>query len=290
MKELQGIYPALLTPFKADGTLNKPVLRELVDMNIAKGVTGFYVCGSTAEAFLLSADQRKEILETIAEQANGRVKLLAHIGTIDTLTAIDLAKHAKSVGVDAISSVAPFYYGFSFAEIKQYYFDIVDAAQAPMIVYNIPAFSKVTLTEENIGAFFDDERFVALKHTSNDFFLLERLAKRYPDKVYFNGYDEMFLSGLAAGADGAIGSTFNVMAEKFLRIRELFLNGQLEEARAVQSSANNIISALIKVGVMAGEKAILRMMGMDFGKARRPFRELTDDEYAFLQKVWKENQ
>ena len=289
MKELQGIYPALLTPFKTDGTINKSVLRELVELNIGKGVTGFYVCGSTAESFMLSAQERKEILETVAEQANGRVKLLAHIGTIDTLTAIDLAKHAKSVGVDAISSVTPFYYGFSFAEIRQYYFDIVDAAQAPMIVYNIPALSKVNLTEDNIGSFFEDKRFVALKHTSNDFFLLERLSRRYPDKAFFNGYDEMFLSGLVAGADGAIGSTFNVMAEKFLQIRKLFLKGNLEEARAMQTSANNIISALCKVGVMAGEKAILCMMGLDFGKARRPFRELTEDEMTFLENVWKEN-
>jgi len=247
MEKMHGIFPALLTPFDQAGRIRKDVLRELVEFNIKKGVTGFYVCGSTAESFFLSADDRKAILETVADQAAGRCRLIAHIGHIDTLTAVDLALHAKSVGVDAISSVSPFYYNFSFDEIRQYYFDIEDAADVPMIIYNFPAFSKVNLTEDNIASFFDDDRFIALKNTSSDFFLLERLAHRYPGKTYFNGYDEMFLSGLAAGADGAIGSTFNVMAEKFIRIQKLFEENRMAEAQEEQRKANNIIAAMCRV-------------------------------------------
>lgn len=288
LSAFQGIYPALLTPFDKMGKVNKPVLKELVERNIQKGVAGFYVCGSTSEAFFLSAKERKEILETVAEQVNGRCTLIAHIGHIDTDTAIDLAKHAEAVGVNAISSVSPFYYNFTFDEIKRYYFEVADSVSLSVIIYNFPAFSKVNLTEETISAFFDDERFVGLKHTSNDFFLLERLKKKYPNKDYFNGYDEMFLPGLAAGATGAIGSTFNVMAEKFIRIMKLFLENKVTEAQAEQQSANNIISALCKVGVMAGEKAILRMQGLDFGEARRPFGTLSDEQFTFLKGACKD--
>lgn len=288
-KAFQGIFPALLTPFNTDGKLNEEVLRNLVEFNLKKGVSGFYVCGSTAEAFFLSVEQRKRILETVAEKVAGRCKLIAHIGHIDTLTAIDLAKHAKSVGVDAISSVSPFYYNFSFDEIKHYYFDIVDVAQMPMVVYNFPAFSKVTLTEDNIATFFEDKRFVALKNTSSDFFLMERLAKRYPAKTLFNGYDEMFLSGLASGADGAVGSTFNIMAEKFVLIQSLFKANRIAEAQAAQQKANNIISALCKVGVMAGEKALLCRLGFDFGLARKPFMNLTEVQDQWLWDIYKAN-
>ncbi len=289
MKELHGIYPALLTPFCCDGSVNKPALRQLVEMNIAKGVSGFYVCGSTAEAFMLPSDVRKEILETVAEQNNGRTQLLSHIGHIDTEAAIDLAKHASTVGVTAISSVSPFYYNFSFDEIRGYYFDIADAASKPIIIYNIPAFAKVSLTEDNISEFFSDERFIALKNTSSDFYLMERLAARYPEKSLLNGYDEMFISGLAAGADGAIGSTFNVMAEKFINIEKLFRQNDIAGAQAEQRRANNIIAALCKVGVMAGEKALLRFMGLDFGYVRKPFKELTCEQVKTLEAAYKEN-
>lgn len=284
-----GIYPALLTPFEKNGKINKTALRQLVDLNLEKGVNGFYVCGSTAESFFLSTEERKEILETVTEHVNGRATIIAHIGHIDTATAIDLAQHAKEHGADAMSSVSPFYYNFNFGEIKNYYFDIANAVDLPMIIYNIPAFAKVSLTAENISEFFDDPRFVALKNTSNDFFLLERLTAKYPNKIYFNGYDEMFLSGLAMGAHGAIGSTFNFMAEKFIKIQKLFKENKMQEALEEQHRANNIISALIKVGVMAGEKAMLCEMGIDFGIARSPFRPMTDDEIKYLKTVYDEN-
>ncbi len=289
MKLLHGIYPALLTPFDNNGRINKPALRRLVEMNIQKGVSGFYVCGSTGECFMLSKDERKEILETVIEQNNGRVQILAHVGHIDTLTAIELAQHAEAVGADAVSSVAPFYYGFSFDEIRQYYFDIADSVSKPVIIYNFPAFSKVKLSEDNIASFSDDSRFVALKHTSSDFFMLERLVKRFPDKSYLNGYDEMFLMGLVAGADGAIGSTFNIMAEKFIKIQHLYKQQQIEEAAKEQQRANNIIAELCRVGVMAGEKALLRYLGFDFGMARKPFRELSETEEEHLVLVYNAN-
>lgn len=289
MEKYDGIFPALLTPFAKDGSTNHKALREVVEWNIAKGVSGFYVCGSTGEAFMLSIEERKDILETVMDQVAGRCKVYAHIGHISCDAAIDLAKHADSLHVDAISSVSPFYYNFSFDEIRDYYFRVVDSVSVPMIVYNFPAFSKVSLSVENIGCFFEDGRFVALKNTSSDFFLLERLKKKYPGKSYYNGFDEMFLSGLAAGATGAIGSTFNFMAEKFIKIKSLFEQNEIEAAQEEQMRANNIIAALIKVGLMDGEKAILRMQGFDFGNARRPFHRLDDEGYQYLKSVYKEN-
>jgi len=283
MDTFKGIFPALLTPFKKNGQINKQVLRELVEWNIGKGVNGFYVCGSTAESFMLSSEERKSILETVCDQAHGRVPIIAHIGHISTEVAIDLAQHAKQYGVDAISSVPPFYYNFSIDEIQRHYFEIVDTVACPMVVYNFPAFSNVSFSESELSTFFDDERFIALKNTSSDFFLLERLSKKYPNKIFFNGYDEMFLSGLAAGATGAIGSTFNFMAEKFIRIQQLLDANKFDEAQAEQGSANNIISVLCKVGVMSGAKAILRFMGFDFGEAKKPFHELSEDDVVLLK-------
>lgn len=284
-EKFKGIFPALLTPFDESNRVNTKVLEELVDYNLKKGVDGFYVGGSTAEAFLLTDEERLLVMKTVSGRAKGKCTLIAHIGCISTAQAIRLAKAAQEMGYDAVSSVAPFYYKFSFNEIKKYYFDIVDAVELPMLIYNFPAFSGVNLTVDNIKEFLNDDRFIGVKHTSNDYFALEQFKAAYPDKLVYNGYDEMLLAGLSMGADGAIGSTFNFMAEKFIKIRELMAQNDLAGAQKIQKEANIIIQALCKVGVMQGEKAVLDALGFDFGPARAPFGSLTEAQKKELLDV-----
>lgn len=284
-EKFKGIFPALLTPFDENDRVNTKVLEELVDYNLKKGVDGFYVGGSTAEAFLLTEEERLLVMKTVSERAKGKCTLIAHIGCISTAQAIKFAKAAEEMGYDAVSSVAPFYYKFSFSEIKKYYFDIVDAVGLPMLIYNFPAFSGVNLTVDNIKEFLSDDRFIGVKHTSNDYFALEQFKAAFPDKLVYNGYDEMLLAGLSMGADGAIGSTFNFMAEKFIKIRELMAKNDLAGAQKIQKEANIIIQALCKVGVMQGEKAVLDALGFDFGPARAPFGPLTEAQKKELLDV-----
>ena len=283
MKRLNGIYPALLTPFDQNGKVNCDALKQLVRWNIEKGVDGFYVGGSTAEAFLLTEEERNLVYRTVAEEATGKVNLIAHIGAISTEEAIRFGRVAKECGYDAISAIAPFYYKFSFDQIKKHYFDIVEAVDMPMIVYNFPNFSGVNLTVEQVAQFFADDRFIGIKHTSNDFFALEQFKTNFPDKLVYNGFDEMFLCGLTMGADGGIGSTYNFMAEKFIQIQKLFSEHRTQEAQEIQKEANRIIKALCKVGVMEGEKEVLCQLGFDFGHARAPFSQLNDEQKAFLK-------
>ena len=282
-EKLKGIFPALLTPFDASGAINKEQLKKLIRCNVDKGVRGFYVCGSTGEAFLLSADERKAVMEIVRETAPEST-LIAHIGSLNEREAIDLACHAKKLGYDLISSVTPFYYKFSFGEIRDYYCRLADAGELPMLVYYIPALSGVSMDSGEITSFLADPRFAGIKFTSNDFFTMALCKSAFPDKVLYNGYDEMLLSGLAAGADGGIGSTYNFMAEKFIQIQKLFLDNKPDEARAVQNEANRIIAILCKVGVMQAEKEILNQMGFDFGCCRHPFGELDDEAKALLRR------
>ena len=276
--KFSGIFPALLTPFDKNNNVNAEVLEQLVDYNLQKGVNGFYVGGSTAEAFLLTEEERMLVMKTVSERAKGKCTLIAHVGCISTGQAIKFAKMAKELGYDAISSVAPFYYKFNFEEIKKYYFDIVDAVDLPMLIYNFPAFSGVNLTADNIKEFLTDDRFMGVKHTSSDYFAMEQFKTAFPEKIIYNGYDEMFLAGLSMGADGAIGSTFNFMAEKFIKIMELYRQGDMREAKKVQQDVNAIIQALCKVGVMQGEKAVMDALGFDFGPARAPFKAIPEKD------------
>lgn len=284
-----GIYAAQLTPFKADGSIDEKPLRQLIEMNIRKGITGFYVGGSTAEAFLLTTEQRKQLFEIVADQTAGRAKLIAHVGTINQNTAVELAKHAAANGADAVSSIPPFYYGFPFDCIKKYYFALADATDKPVLIYHFPANSGVNMTVDHVAQFLQDKRFLGVKFTSNDLFMLSRIKELREDAVIFNGYDEIFLSGIMAGANGGVGSTYNFMAEKYLNILKLVEENRIAEAQKVQMEIVRIIDALCKVGVMPGEKAILTMMGIPMGQCLPPFQQLGEAEYAYLRKVCNEN-
>jgi N-acetylneuraminate lyase len=280
--QLGGVFTALLTPFDKNNKINEKALCDLIDLNLKKGVSGFYVCGSTGEAFLLTEEERMLVYEIVAKHTAGRAKLLGHIGAVSTDQAIRFAKQVEKLGYDAISSVAPFYYKFGLAEVKKYYFDIVNEVNLPMIVYHIPNFSGVAFSAENFGEFLRDDRFAGVKFTANDFFSLEQIKTAFPNKVIYNGFDEMFLAGVSMGADGGIGSTYNFMADKFVKIKQLHAEGKMEEAKAVQQEANRIITVLIKIGVMAAEKEVLNQLGLDFGECRRPFAPCTEEQKKMI--------
>lgn len=284
-KKLSGIYPALVTPFGKNGQVNHDSLRKLVQLNLKKGVQGFYVGGSTAEAFLLSMDERKQILETVAAEVQGKAEIIYHIGCIYTDHAIELGKFAEKAGVSAISSVPPFYYKFSFEEIRDFYFDIVDKVDLPMIIYNFPALSGVTFSMDHIKELTDNSKIIGIKHTSYDLYQLEQIKALGEEMTIFNGHDEVFIGGLALGADGAIGSTYNFMAEKFLAIEKLYRANQIEKAQQIQTEANRIIDLLVKGGVFPGIKYILDLMGIDCGECRKPFHPLSEEIKEKLREI-----
>ena len=289
MKKFKGIYPALITPFDKKGRVNPEKIQQVVDTCISKGVSGFYVGGSTGESYLLSLEERRQVLESVVKAVNGRGDVIANIGVFATEQGIELAKHAESMGVSAISSVPPFYFPFSMEEYVQYYNDLADSVNVPVIIYNIPAMSGITFKTDDIERFFANEKIIGMKHTSYDLFQLERVLKNYPQKSIFCGHDELFLSASVIGVQAGIGSTFNFMAEKFVKIQELTAENRWAEAAVIQDEANVVIEALCKVGVFKGVKAALKMQGIDCGDCRKPFQPLTEEQTSYLEKVLREN-
>ncbi len=280
---LNGIFTALLTPFDKNDNVNVKELEKLVKFNVDMGVSGFYVTGSTGESFLLSTEERKLIMDVVKSAAPDKA-LIAHIGSLREKEAQELAAHANDLGYAAISSVAPFYFKFSIDEVYGYYKRLADNSDIPMLVYHIPTFSGVNMGIKEMSKFLTDDKFLGIKYTSNDFFTMEQCKSTFPNKIVYNGFDEMFLCGLSMGADGAIGSTYNFMADKFVKINELFHEGNIAEAQKIQKEANRIITALCKIGVMQGEKEVLNQLGFDFGTCRHPFNGLNDEQKQFVAK------
>jgi len=234
---------------------------------------------------LLSTEERKRVLELVIAVVNGRVDVIANIGVFATEHGIELARHAEETGAAAISSVPPFYFNFTASEHIQYYHDVANAVDIPMIIYNIPGMSGVDFSTEDIAKLFENKNIVGMKHTSYDLFLMQKVIERYPEKSVFIGHDELFLSAYCAGAQAAIGSTFNFMAEKFIKLQELIFQGFLTEALVLQGEVNDIIEVLCKIGVFKGIKAALKMQGIDCGATRKPFLPLTLQEEKLLEAI-----
>jgi N-acetylneuraminate lyase len=277
---LRGVMPALLTPFNQQQQIDVDSLRRLVRFNVEQGVDGLYVGGSTGEAFLQSAKEREQVLEIVAEEAKGKVTLIAHVGAISTQESQTLAGAAHRYGFDAVSAVTPFYYPFSFNEHCDHYRAVIDASGGlPMVVYNIPALSGVRLTLKQIGTLIGLPGVGALKQTSGDLYEMEKIRRAHPDLVLYNGYDEIFASGLMAGADGGIGSTYNVMGWRYLAIRRAVQEGDVQRAMQLQSECNKVIDLLIKVGVFRGLKTLLHYMDIvAVPLCRKPFAPV-DEQY-----------
>ncbi|MFU0446698.1 N-acetylneuraminate lyase [Pseudocitrobacter faecalis] len=291
---LRGVMPALLTPFDAQQKIDKESLRRLVRFNIEQGVDGVYVGGSTGEAFIQSLAEREEVLEIVAEEGKGKITLIAHVGCVSTAESQQLSAAAKRYGFDAVSAVTPFYYPFSFEEHCDHYRAIIDSADGlPMVVYNIPALSGVKLTLDQINTLVTLPGVGALKQTSGDLYQMEQIRRAHPDLVLYNGYDEIFASGLLAGADGGIGSTYNIMGWRYMGIAQALKEGDIAKAQQLQRECNKVIDLLIKVGVFRGLKTVLHYMDVvAVPLCRKPFAPV-DEKYlpelkSLAQKLMQE--
>lgn len=285
-ERFKGLYAALLVPFDEQGQVLEEGLKQIARNAIeTEGMDGLYVNGSSGENFLISKEQKKQIFKIAKEAVSDDVKLIAQIGALDMNEAIELGKYATELGYDAISAVTPFYYPFSFEEIKEYYFKLIEETQNNFIIYANPGSTGVNITNEQFDELFTHDKIIGVKYTAPDFFLLERLRHTYPDKLIFSGFDEMLIQAAVTGIDGAIGSTYNVNGKRARQIFELVQQGQVQEALRIQNETNDIISTVLELGIYPALKEILGSRGIESGMPKRPLKPLSDDKRERLNKL-----
>ncbi len=281
-EKLKGILPALMVAFtEGNESIDKEKVAMLTKSLKNAGVHGLYVGGSSAEMVLCSVNERKELLETVMD-ASEDMAIIAHVGAMSGADTIELARHSASLGADAVSSVTPLYYKYSFKEIKHFYSKIAESSGLPVIIYNIPALTGTTLNFEQLSELLSLDGVAGMKFTSSDFFQLNRLKTEFPDKVIYNGCDEMLLSGLAAGADGGIGTTYNFMPEVILSVYNNFLAGDIASAQKSQTLANRVIERILRHGVLASSKYLISLSQLDYGICREPLLPLDEAAKADL--------
>ncbi|MBY7142908.1 N-acetylneuraminate lyase [Virgibacillus sp. NKC19-3] len=283
---MKGLFSALLVPFDESGDIKEQGLREVVRQNIdEQKVDGLYVNGSSGENFMMSTAQKKDVFRIVNEENNGAVKLIAQVGSINLDESIELGQYATQLGYDSLSAVTPFYYPFSFEEIKSYYETIIDKTDNNMIIYAIPALTGVSMNMEQFDTLLQHEKVIGVKYTDGDLFKLERLRKRFPDKLIYFGIDEMLVHGLVAGADGVIGSTYNINGSNARKIMNLHEQGKVDEAYNVQHETNDLIEQLIDLGIYQSLKEVLNTKGIDAGTCKKPMRAFNPDKKEIVKQL-----
>lgn len=283
--QFRKVFSALITPMRADESVNLDALEQLVGMQLERGVEGFYCCGSSGEGLLLSLDERTEIVRTVVRAASGKAPVIAHVGTIRTADAVSLARAAEDAGADAVSLIPPYYYRFSPEEILGYYNEVIAATGIPVVIYNIPQFTQVQFDKVLAAPLLDQDRVLGVKHTAHDLYSLERMAAAYPEKVFFNGFDEIYLASLAAGTTATIGTTVNVQPELFRAVKRLFDAGEIRAARAIQEQINDTVEEFVRLGVFQSAKYLAGNGVVDCGDLRAPFTRLDDEKKAQLDRL-----
>ncbi|MCD9063085.1 N-acetylneuraminate lyase [Staphylococcus saprophyticus] len=287
--KFKGLYAALLVPFDENGQVKEEVLAQIAKNAIeTEKLDGLYVNGSLGENFLLSKEQKKQVFKVAKEAVNDDVKMIAQVDSLDLNEAIELGKYATELGYDAISAVTQFYYPFSFEEIKDYYFELIEATQNNLTIYAIPDLTGVNISIEQFGELFNHERIIGVKYAAPNFFLLERIRKAFPDKLILSGFDEMLVQAAVSGVDGAIGSTYNVNGVRARQIFEKAQNGNIAEAYEIQHETNNIIENVLSMGIYSTLKEILASRGIDGGVPKRPFKPFNEANRSKLDKLIKD--
>ncbi|MGN8852931.1 N-acetylneuraminate lyase [Anaerobiospirillum succiniciproducens] len=286
-KKIGGIYSALLTSFDKNGDINEKGIRQLVRHNIdVCKVDGLYVGGSTGENFLLSTAEKEKIFKIVKDEAKDQCQLIAQVGSLNIKESVELAKLATDLGYDSLSAVTPFYYKFSFNEIKDYYSTITKDVDNQMVVYFIPFLTGVNISVDQFKELFENEKITGVKFTAGDFYLLERFRKAFPDKVLFAGFDEMMLPATVLGVDGAIGSTFNLNGVRAREIFESARSGNIAKALEVQHVTNDFISDVLANGLYGTLKIGLQEAGVEAGYCRKPMGDYSDEMIARAKEIY----
>ena len=292
--ELKGIITPILTPMNADESVNLTELRNQVERLISGGVHGIFPFGTNGEGYILSENEKIEVLEATIDQVKGRVPVYAGSGLISTKDTIRMSKKAEELGADVLSIITPSFAVASQKELYDHYVEIAKHVDTPIVLYNIPARTGNKLLPETIAKLAKDvDLIVGAKDSSGDWDNLKAYITetRELEKDFYvlSGNDSLILPCLKEGGFGGIAGCSNVYPEVLSSIYNLFIDGKLEEAEVVQESIASF-RAVFKYGnPNTVVKKAVAMLGYPVGDCRRPFNYLCEERIEALSKVLKEN-
>ena len=287
-KAFTGIHSAIFSVYDEQMNVKKETVAKMVEGQLEAGVLGFYVGGNTGECTVLPAKTRKQMLEAVVEANKGRGKIMAHIGAGHFDEVMDLLEHANTQKIDAIASLPPTlssYYNHK--DTIEYYKALAKASKVPVYAYVTP----VTMQHSELYSFAKElseiDNVAGLKITIPDYFKFALVNEIDGGRLNtLNGPDEMMLSSLVIGADGAIGTTYNIVPKVAVKIYDSFKKGDLKTALEYQNKLNHFIQTIF--GFVNGRglgywKACLSLLGYDMGYTVFPSSQVTKEDLEILK-------
>lgn len=284
MNKLVGLIAAPHTPFDVNGDVNLPVIDQIAALLIKQGVRGVYVCGTTGEGVNCSVEERKAVAERWVAASKGQLSITLHTGALSIADTLELTRHAETLDIFATSVIAPcFFKPGSVDDLVAYCAKVAAAAPSKAFYYYHSGMSGVMHDMEQFLEKADKviPNLAGIKFNHVDLYEFQRCVRVCEGKFDIPfGVDEFLPGGLAVGAIGAVGSTYNYAAPLYLDIIDAFNRGDQETVSTLMNKVIALIRVLVQYGGVAAGKAAMALHGIDVGDPRQPIRALTEEEKA----------
>lgn len=290
--EIKGVIVPLLTPMNADETINEKELRNQVNHQIESGIHALFPLGTNGEAYILSHEEKEQVLKIVVDEAKGRVPVYGGTGCVSTKETIELSLKAKEIGIDVLSIITPSFAAASQDELYEHYKEVAEAVDLPIVLYNIPARTGNALAPATVEKLSKIPNIVGVKDSSGNFDnMLQYIEKtRYrKDFAVLSGNDSLILWCLLAGGRGGIAGCANVFPSTMASIYDTFVAGDLEKAREIQDSIRSFRDCFKFGNPNTIVKTAVSLLGYPVGKCRKPFCQVPEAGIEAIKKVLEAN-
>lgn len=285
--DLRGMGVALITPFKADKSIDYDALAKLIEYQIKSGADYLVVLGTTAETPALSATEKADVKRFVADRVAGRVPLVIGCGGNNTAAVVEEVKNIDTNDFGAVLSVVPYYNKPSQEGIYQHYSAIAKASPLPIILYNVPGRTGVNMTAETtLRLAAEHPNIIGIKEASGNINQMDDIIKhKHPDFLVISGDDGITFPLITLGAAGVISVIGNAFPKEFSRMVRLALDGEYDAARAIHHRFTDLFSLLFVDGNPAGVKCLLHAMGYIENELRLPLVPTRITTYEKIRQV-----
>lgn len=285
-----GSGVAIVTPFRADGSINYDKLEELIDFHCNNGTDSIVICGTTGESATMTEAEHVECIKKAVEFTKGRIPVVAGTGSNATHTAIELSKEAEAAGADGLLIVTPYYNKCTQAGLAAHYTAIAKEVKTPIIMYSVASRTGVNIAPETVASLVKNvDNIVGVKEASGNISQIAKIMNLTDGKVdLYSGNDDQIVPIMSLGGIGVISVLANVAPKETHDICAKYLAGDIKGSAALQLKAIPLVDALFSEVNPIPVKKAMQLMGYEVGPLRMPLTELTEGNTEKLAKAMKE--
>ncbi len=279
----KGSGVAIITPFTKDDKVDFAKLSELLEFHVENKTDAIIICGTTGESATLNDKEHKDAIEYTVEVINGRIPVIAGTGSNDTAYAIEMSKHAESVGVDGLLVVTPYYNKATDLGLIKHFTKIADSVNIPIILYNVPSRTGVNLKASVVAELSKHKNIQGVKEASGDLGLATEIARLCPDDFsIYSGNDDIVVPTLSIGGCGVISVVANILPLETHDMVMSYLDGDIKRSRELQLKMKPLIDSLFTEPNPIPVKTAMNLLGYEVGPLRLPLCEMAEDNLKIL--------